>query len=945
MSFGFGVGDFIAVGELCWKIYTRVYKASRDAPEELRALIQELGNLSNTVKLLNEELRDHEEWLKRAGERRLEYICKVMSQANETLQKMDRLADKYAEFGTGDGLEGSKRSFRIYWNRVKYALEVSSINELRAKFMSHNFHLTLLLQGAQNSSLERIEKQQSKTDMKLDELRNLMIGDRSSRENPLLNGPLEEEVRAELSAAFLRSAETGNRPWASIGIDDWLQAGKWWLLKARSQMNHLAQGLAVEAEAYINLFKACWILIDIVSIHPQRMHLGASNDRRNEDIRKLSQTARKSLESFPRFDFQLHDIEGYTMNIWLQEATSGIIASRYQPNLTGSNHNWQTSNGEILFQCFVEICNTTKSTKNLPDECFLTIEVPHEGIFLNFTLQNFAGQIVSELQVKPADGYFDFQSLYFEPWVEFEGSEKKSLVRLLNDQDSNALEAILWGFRLFDSAFHPISLSVSMVHSVSVLANWPSRNWRSLLLPGYDIGCTSQSDSPTLLLRTIILDLAEKGCEKNISGSKFLAQDLSVELPPGYRDWKVICWHCEKFEDIKPLFKKFHVRNDVHHYLIQTAFLRLNRSLLSQLACYMNYGDTWRPDDVLIMVEAALSSEDAGHLLWVLDNVASSVISRHRIAILRFEGFLQLIEDCGGSFSSRAAEDVDFTDFYPTFVSGCSHLIERKCSNSLSLYLSSFERLGINFHGVRGHETTDSSQLAILPALVSPDPSFLRILLERDVAVVDMEPFVVEYNSWNVAKCPPRLELRELVQYPSLSMPHWPLYCAVMLVCDTEFLHLLCQHGASLQQKRGGTQDQKTETQGITHHLSSLSSVSDARLEYMEALMICHVLICVGTLGRHFPSRPANYFRAVDEMTDYEETWSCMERLLYRDSIFSDCLCPCGYAFQGDWKRRPDTRSKMMSRYSEFPQHYSKHLRTQATWDTWRRDALEILNM
>lgn len=58
-----------------------------------------------------------------------------------------------------------------------------------------------------------------------------MIGDRSSRENPLLKAPLQEEVRIELSAAFLRSAETGNRPWASIGIDDWLQAGKWWLLK------------------------------------------------------------------------------------------------------------------------------------------------------------------------------------------------------------------------------------------------------------------------------------------------------------------------------------------------------------------------------------------------------------------------------------------------------------------------------------------------------------------------------------------------------------------------------------------------------------------------------------------------------------------------------------------------------------------------------------------
>jgi hypothetical protein len=384
------------------------------------------------------------------------------------------------------------------------------------------------------------------------------------------------------------------------------------------------------------------------------------------------------------------------------------------------------------------------------------------------------------------------------------------------------------------------------------------------------------------------------------------------------------------------------------------------------------------------MVEAALSSDDAGYLLWILEHVAASVISGHRIAILQlvynsrrlshidtmiqvviprpadiaaavawylvssdeqsFGGFLQLIEDRGGSFSSKTAEEVDFSDFYPTFVAGCGHLMESKCSNTLGLYLSSFERLGIDFHGVQGHKKTDSSQWAILPALLSPDPSFLRILLEREVVVADMEPFIVEYNSWTVTKCPPRQDLKELVQYPPSSMPHWPLYCAVMLVCDTEFLHVLCQHGASLQQERRGTQDQKSETQGIIHHLSNLSSVLDARLEYMDTLMFCHILIHVGTLGKHSPLRNTNHFSATDKTTDYEETWRCMERLLYRDSFFSDCLCPCGYAFKGDWKKQPDTRSKLMSRYAEFPDHYSKHLRTQASWDTWRRDSLQILS-
>jgi hypothetical protein len=59
--------------------------------------------------------------------------------------------------------------------------------------------------------------------------------------------------------------------------------------QVRSQMNRLAEGNEIKVHAFVNLLKACWILADIVSIHPQRVHLGASNDRRNEDIRNLSQ--------------------------------------------------------------------------------------------------------------------------------------------------------------------------------------------------------------------------------------------------------------------------------------------------------------------------------------------------------------------------------------------------------------------------------------------------------------------------------------------------------------------------------------------------------------------------------------------------------------------------------------------------------------------------------
>ncbi|KAH7207543.1 hypothetical protein BKA60DRAFT_624307 [Fusarium oxysporum] len=934
MSFGFGVGDFIAVGELCWKIYTRVYKVSRDAPEELRALIQELGNLSNTMTLLNEEFRDTEEWVKRAGERRLEYTCKVMRQAKETLQKMDRLANKYAELGMGDSSEGSRRSFRIQWNRIKYALEVSSINELRSKFMSHNFQLTLLLQGAQNSSLERIEKQQTQTDIKLEELRNVMISERSSRESPLLNAPLDTEVRAELSAAFLRSAETGNRPWATIGIDDWLQAGKWWLLKI----------------------------------------------------------AKISLETFPSFDFQLHDVEGCTMNIWLQAPPSSTIAPRRQFSINRDRPSWQTSDGEVLFQCFAEIystndnAETTENTENTANECFLMLEVPQQGIYLNAILQNFAGQDICKLKVETPKASLYPRSTVPDGWGMLKHRIEKlgSAVRLLNDQDTNALNAIIEGFQLFRSAFQPASLSVSMVHSVSVLVNWPSPYFTSLLLPGYDIGFPARSDQLALLLRNIIDALIKKGYQDKIPTSEFLAKDcLKVQLPLEAFTWKLICWHCEKFADMKHLLEGLNTEEPPRDSLIQSAFLRLDRDFLSQLMQYIKHEDGWHPHDILIMVEAALSSDDVGYLLWILERVAASVISEHQTRIFqlvyssrrlrhidamiqvvvprpvdiavtlawyldssdeqRFRDFLHMVEGRGGSFRGKPADEVDFTNFYPAFVAGCSRLIEIQSSNSLSLYLDSLEELGIDFHRIKARESTESSQLAVLPALVSPDPSFLRILLEREVVVAVMQPFVVEYESWKYEGIERKISFRELVQYPPPPMPHWPLYCAVVLACDTEFLQLLGQHGASLQQESRVNEDQASKAQGIVDHLSRLLSLEDARLEHMEALMFCHILIHVGIKGGHYRIFGFNKWKATEKTTDYRETWSCMERLLYRDGFFLSCSNPCDFAFRGEWKRQPDKRSKLMSRYSELPNHYPKHLQTQSNWDIWRQDALQIL--
>ncbi|KAK0759125.1 hypothetical protein N5P37_008614 [Trichoderma harzianum] len=294
MSFGFGIGDFIAAGELCWKLYSQVYKVSRDAPEELRGLNQELGNLHNTIQLLIEELKDEDSVLKHSGDVRVNLVNRVMSQSEETLKKMQQLSKRYAELQAPIKGREKRLNPRIYWDRLKYSQELHTINDLRAKIMLHNSQLTLTLQGAQNSSLERIEKQNTQTDKKLDELRQLLVSDRAPRDRPMLTAPLDTNALMELTDAFLQKAEFDNRPWASIGIDSWLQIGQWWLMKAESQL-----GAAPESNEYngtynqgfINLLKACWILTDMIAIHPQRTHMGSSNDRRAYHIQRLTQAS------------------------------------------------------------------------------------------------------------------------------------------------------------------------------------------------------------------------------------------------------------------------------------------------------------------------------------------------------------------------------------------------------------------------------------------------------------------------------------------------------------------------------------------------------------------------------------------------------------------------------------------------------------------------------
>lgn len=97
------------------------------------------------------------------------------------------------------------------------------------------------------------------------------IGDVS--EAPLLSS-LDDSLhgsafKMSLSAAFLRNAEVFQL-WTSTSFEGWVQVGKWWLLKAQKQL--LVAGPRtgkIGIQAYANLLKSAWILIDILPKHPE----------------------------------------------------------------------------------------------------------------------------------------------------------------------------------------------------------------------------------------------------------------------------------------------------------------------------------------------------------------------------------------------------------------------------------------------------------------------------------------------------------------------------------------------------------------------------------------------------------------------------------------------------------------------------------------------------
>lgn len=130
MSFGFGVGDFLAVSELAWKLYRYCYVVAKGAPQDFQMLLQEITALSQSIRLLQEEAKDPESTLMKSGEDRIRMVREMIARVEVTLKELDKFAKKYDKLG--EAKQGKKVSKQV-WKKFMWSVDASSLDSLRNK--------------------------------------------------------------------------------------------------------------------------------------------------------------------------------------------------------------------------------------------------------------------------------------------------------------------------------------------------------------------------------------------------------------------------------------------------------------------------------------------------------------------------------------------------------------------------------------------------------------------------------------------------------------------------------------------------------------------------------------------------------------------------------------------------------------------------------------------
>ena len=84
-----------------------------------------------------------------------------------------------------------------------------------------------------SSSLQQLQLANQKLERRFSQIESLIErgGAGLSSDPPLISTIWGLSNMRLLSVELMNHAEEGGRKWSAIGVDDWIEAGKWWLMK------------------------------------------------------------------------------------------------------------------------------------------------------------------------------------------------------------------------------------------------------------------------------------------------------------------------------------------------------------------------------------------------------------------------------------------------------------------------------------------------------------------------------------------------------------------------------------------------------------------------------------------------------------------------------------------------------------------------------------------
>ncbi|KAM0797111.1 hypothetical protein BDR22DRAFT_892644 [Usnea florida] len=126
MSFGFGIGDFVAVGNLAWT----VYRSCKGLTEEFQEVCLEALTVHTLIKELQDEAIDPQSLLNVRGAPRKQELMTLINNLEESLKELDEIVRKY---------QGLTRRDRSIWNQLRLASE-----DLEASRSKLTFHVTAI---------------------------------------------------------------------------------------------------------------------------------------------------------------------------------------------------------------------------------------------------------------------------------------------------------------------------------------------------------------------------------------------------------------------------------------------------------------------------------------------------------------------------------------------------------------------------------------------------------------------------------------------------------------------------------------------------------------------------------------------------------------------------------------------------------------------------------